>query len=539
MDSGSGHQYPSRHPGSSANFAGYRYQNPPVGGYSFATEVETNSTGGFDPSLLEDRFFRLNLSMPSGPHQPRLLPPSLRGGMDPLDNSGPWPLPFGDNANSNLESTSKIRAGETFKNPAAAVGSDSSSSTSHRRDDNERPWFIDHVVHSCLGFDENEEGGGAGSFLHRKERSESQIHHPPTSTAGLLVGGSNRSLPGITPEIPSSSSTVLLPSWLLRDKFDSRKNDEIELAMSEILGHIPELMTDMCGNYVFQNLVKAVNDEQMTRIILALTKHSLHLIGICLNPYGTRAMQTVLDYVSGPLQISLVLSALRRGVLLLSVNSNGRHVIQQCIRRFSNDQTKYILEEIVKNCFRIATNKSGCCVLLSCLEYYHGEYREVLVNEIIANSLFLAEDPYGNYVVQNLLALKSPEISWTLLRDLEGCFVQLASNKYASNVVEKFLTDTDEEQCSTIIMEFVTCQNIDLLLIDPFGNFVVQAALQASKGLARAALFSVIRRYAPSMRANPFGRKVIGMYEKLQLQSQWRGNGSWQGQASSSARWPN
>ncbi|KAL6982979.1 hypothetical protein U1Q18_016374 [Sarracenia purpurea var. burkii] len=175
----------------------------------------------------------------------------------------------------------------------------------------------------------------------------------------------------------------------------------------------------------------------------------------------------------------------------------------------------YILSEMVNSCFEVAINKYGCCVLQSCVEHFQGEYRECLVAEIIANALHLAEDPYGNYVVQHLLEQKIPEATENLLRQLGGRYVSLSRNKYSSNVVEKCLTESGDEQSSRILRELLKSPNISMLLVDPFGNFVIQSALSVSKGLMRNALLNLIRVNAPSMRTNLYGKKVLAKLQHL------------------------
>lgn len=84
-------------------------------------------------------------------------------------------------------------------------------------------------------------------------------------------------------------------------------------------------------------------------------------------------------------------------------------------------------------------------------------------------------------MVQHLLGMKMQEVTADLLRRFQGCFVSLSCNKYASNVVEKFLLESGEDHSAKIIMELLTSPNASMLLLDPFGNFVIQSALSASK----------------------------------------------------------
>ncbi|KAF7138135.1 hypothetical protein RHSIM_Rhsim07G0222300 [Rhododendron simsii] len=304
-------------------------------------------------------------------------------------------------------------------------------------------------------------------------------------------------------------------SRLLQTEFEDLGEDEIEMVLMEVIDHVGELMKDQFGNYIVQKLVKVCNERQRTLMILALTNIQNQLISICLNPHGTRVVQRLLETIDSQRQISLVLSALSPGAVVLATDPNGHHVIQQCLIHFSNEDNKYLLNEIADNCLKIATNKHGCCVLQACVDHSQGEYRESLVADIIAYAIHLAEDPYGNYVVQHLLGLKIREVTKNLVKQFEGSFVSLSCNKYASNVMEKCLTEAGEEVSSQILMEFLRSPDVSMLLIDPFGNFVIQSALSVSKGVIRSALLNVIRANAAILRTNMYGRKVLDRLDKI------------------------
>ncbi|XP_052190626.1 pumilio homolog 12-like isoform X2 [Diospyros lotus] len=355
--------------------------------------------------------------------------------------------------------------------------------------------------------------GGAvesfGSFLQRKKQSGNQpnCRFPilPFSTKSRFFTNYEGHFDGLSSKTPKFFRPNLYLSWdclslkdlqgqvvnlakdqfgcrLLQKKFENPKEDEIEMAVSEVVSHTGELIRDQFGNYLIQKLMKVGNEKQRSRIILSITRTPFQLFSICLNPHGSRAVQKLLQHVTSEGTIAFIVSALAPGAVALSTDPIGHHVIQQCLICFSSEDNKYLLNEIAANCFEIATNKSGCCVLQSCLEHSEGEQRDRLVAEIIANALHLSEDPYGNYVVQQVLDLKIPEATENLLRQLEGNYASLSCNKYASNVVEKCLIESGEEQSSWIIIDLLSSWNVSMLLVDPFGNFVIQSALSVSKG---------------------------------------------------------
>ncbi|KZV54546.1 pumilio8, chloroplastic [Dorcoceras hygrometricum] len=256
---------------------------------------------------------------------------------------------------------------------------------------------------------------------------------------------------------------------------------EIEILLSEVMEFLFELMKNQFGSQFFEKLFVFCNEEQRTRIILALTKFPFKLINVCVNSNGAKAMSTLLEKLTTPQQISLVMSALSPAAIALANDSSGQHVIIYCVKHFSGEYNEHLLNEIADNCLKLATNRSGCCVLQSCVENHHGEARDRLLREIIANAVHLAGDPFGNYVVQHLLGMRIPEVAENLYKRFQGYFASLSCNKYASNVVEKILFHSGEVLAASITMELLTSPYATKLLVDPFGNFVIQSALKNSK----------------------------------------------------------
>ncbi|KAM3237433.1 pumilio 15 [Capsicum chacoense] len=298
-------------------------------------------------------------------------------------------------------------------------------------------------------------------------------------------------------------------SKMLQAKLEKGNKEEIEGMLNELIDSVGDLMKNQSGSYVIQKLFVLCNEEQRTSVIQAITRNTHQFIGICFSQHGARAMQKLLDNLSTPQQRSLILSAITPVAVALANDQSGQHVIQYCVKTFSIEYTRHLLNEIANNCFAIATQKSGCCVLQSCVESSRGELRDRLIAEILTNAVQLSEDQYGNYVVQHLVGLKLPRVTETLLDRLQGNFVTLSCNKYASNVVEKIILESGEEHCTRIISELLRSSSASMLLVDPYGNFVIQTALQISKGHVFNALYNLIYVNSASMQSNLYGKKIL------------------------------
>lgn len=285
--------------------------------------------------------------------------------------------------------------------------------------------------------------------------------------------------------------------------------EDIEKIFLEVIDNIVDLMTDPFGNYLVQKLLEVCDEGQIMRILHAITRKSGDLVKISCNMHGTRAVQKVIETLKTPEQFSMVVSSLKPGIVSLVKDMNGNHVAQRCLQYLMPEYSKFLFEAATANCVELATDRHGCCVLQKCLTYAEGEQRRRLVCEITSNALILSQDPFGNYVVQFVFELELPWATVDTLDQLEGNYGDLSMQKYSSNVVERCLKYAGEERCARIIKELMSNSRLDQIMQDPYGNYVIQAALNHSKGSAHAALVDAIRPHVPILRTSPYGKKVL------------------------------
>ncbi|XP_010545311.1 PREDICTED: pumilio homolog 12-like [Tarenaya hassleriana] len=295
----------------------------------------------------------------------------------------------------------------------------------------------------------------------------------------------------------------------LQRKFSERNTEDIEMIFREIFNHITELMIDPFGNYLVQKLLEVCNEDQRFQIVHSVTRKPGELVKVSCDMHGTRAVQKIIETVKMPEQIAMVVSALKPGIVTLIKSVNGNHVAQRCLQYLLPHSGKLIFEVAITHCVELATDRHGCCVLQKCIGQSEGEQRQLLVSEVTSNALLLSQDPFGNYVLQFVFELQLQWATLEILEQLEGNYTDLSMQKCSSNVVEKCLKQADEEHRSRIIREFVDDGRLDQVMQDPYGNYVIQAALKQSKGAVHAILVDAIKPHIPCLRTNPYGKKVL------------------------------
>ena len=343
----------------------------------------------------------------------------------------------------------------------------------------------------------------------------------------------------------------------LQRKFDEDGVEAVDSCFPEILDEVVDLMMDPFGNYLVQKLLECCVDEQRVKILKAVAKTdeddlrdekssdgsekdeqddgsdakpsitlpydnnsgtSLqimpHLVSVALNTHGTRAVQKLVETLKTPTQIDICTKALQPGVVTLIKDLNGNHVIQRCLQRLSASENQFVYDAARLNCVEIATHRHGCCVLQRCVDHADDEQRKALVEAIAAASLILSQDPFGNYVVQYVLDLGFPWCNARVMSRLTGTYAELSTQKFSSNVVEKCLKRSAdcaelEQNRDAVVREIMNSPLLDRLLMDPYGNYVVQSSLSVTHGALRNELVERIKPHLPLIKNSPFGKRIL------------------------------
>lgn len=291
----------------------------------------------------------------------------------------------------------------------------------------------------------------------------------------------------------------------LQRKLEERDPETVHVIWLETNIHVIELMTDPFGNYLCQKLLEFCNDDERTVLFQNASKD---MVRIALNQHGTRALQKMIEFVSTPQQVQLIIEALRFEVVGLIQDLNGNHVIQKCLNKLTPIDAQFIFDAVGKNCIEVGTHRHGCCVLQRCIDHASGSQKQWLIQRITDHSRILVQDPFGNYVIQYIVDLNEPAFTEPVVAMFQGCVGQLSRHKFSSNVIEKCLRCAQGPSKDMIVEEILVPHEIERLLRDGYGNYVVQTALEHATPHMKFRLVESIRPILPQIRATPYGRRI-------------------------------
>ncbi|XP_040385126.1 putative pumilio homolog 10 isoform X2 [Oryza brachyantha] len=292
--------------------------------------------------------------------------------------------------------------------------------------------------------------------------------------------------------------------------FTEGTTEDVKKVFDGIIEHTAELVVDPFGNYLVQKLLEECNHDQKMHIIYEITKRPGQLIKFSCDMHGTRVVQKVIETINSPDEVSMVVCALSSGAITLMMDANGCHVALRCLQKFSHEHKAFLLDAAMEYYFELAEDRQGCCIIQKCILHANKEQKNQLLYNITSRALELSEHQYGNYVIQYILDLR---ISWAtdeILNNLAGHYGYLSMQKSSSNVVEKCLREAAGPERVKIIHELVNDPKLLHILIDPYGNYVIQTALKECEDAAgRAVLIGAIRPHVAALRNNMFGKRIL------------------------------
>ena len=132
--------------------------------------------------------------------------------------------------------------------------------------------------------------------------------------------------------------------------------------------------------------------------------------------------------------------------------------------------------------YKLAKHKYGCRVLQKVIQFAKPDQRIILLNEIKnENIVQLCKDQNANHVIQKCLEyLSYEECNFIIKRSIKH-LGKLCLHQYGCRIIQKFLLIGSYKQQSAIIDHIIkSSENFDGLIVDQFGNYLIQDILDMS-----------------------------------------------------------
>ena len=314
-------------------------------------------------------------------------------------------------------------------------------------------------------------------------------------------------------------------------RFIQKKIDEnpsISNKLFEILYQdLSPMCKDLFGNYVVQKILENINPKYLIKFIELISKDFLNL---AMSTYGTRVIQKILEIVAIKSNINnslekdiheqcfkLINNHITKNIVDLSSNNNSSHIIIKYVNEIRYPKNIQLFNEVYKNFTPLCKDKHGCCVIQKCIDLGSQEQKNKLLELSNLNCSSLISDQFGNYVIQFVVGLNTKVVNQKVCEVLKNNLCSLCKEKYASNVIEKFLANKSDESLEIINILIKDEKILHELIIDQFGNYIIQRILVLVEGENRSLLIRYIVQWYPEIKALSFGPRLISkLHERYQ-----------------------
>lgn len=270
-----------------------------------------------------------------------------------------------------------------------------------------------------------------------------------------------------------------------------------------------ETTIDPFGNYLIQKLFDYMTKENFYQYF-ALIQPKIY--SICINPHGTRVLQKLVEYLNNSDIIKAFLNIIKPYIKNIILDINGSHIILKLLELKEELIEKVIYDEVKENIVAIAQHKHGCCVLQKIFEKVNKEEEKSLLQSISLNAKDFINDRCANYIIQCVICLLNSEFNEVIVNILCTDLENYSKQKYSSNVVEKCFEKCEQKLCDKLIKEINNNKVIPSLLLDKYGNYVIQKALQRADEDSKKEMLMKMSSQMNKLKNCSFGSKL---YNKL------------------------
>jgi hypothetical protein len=295
------------------------------------------------------------------------------------------------------------------------------------------------------------------------------------------------------------------------------KNPELvrNLYFPKFLEHIKELSNCQFSNYLIKKIFQFLSEDLILKLIQTL-KPIIEQVGT--NQYGTRVLQDLIDYLSTEKLFISFVNIILPYVKILIIDLNGSHIIYKLV--ITRNKYVKIIENII--CMQvkdIAITRKGFNFLKKYFEFANEKDLINIKKNILKNLNEIITDQYGNYVIQSILTKEGSPLEEDFINEICKNIIFYSNNKFSSNAVEKCFENAKMK--NIVLNQFLKPETFEIIIMDEFGNYVIQKALLKSDQNKQFIMFKLLAALVHKLQCLPFGQKLLSklfiLYPRLSI----------------------
>ncbi|RDX56662.1 ARM repeat-containing protein [Lentinus brumalis] len=248
------------------------------------------------------------------------------------------------------------------------------------------------------------------------------------------------------------------------DEFRANKSRRWELR--DIFGYIVEFSGDQHGSRFIQQRLESATSEEMEIVFDEIVPQ-----------YAIQLMQDVF----------------------------GNYVVQKMFEYGTQAQKTRLVSTMEGQILGLSLQMYGCRVVQKAIEYVGPEQQAIFIQELSPSVLRCVKDANGNHVIQKIIEHVAPD-RLGFVNAFRGSVYELSTHPYGCRVLQRCFEYLPEDQTRPLLDELH--KYVSNLMIDQFGNYVVQFVLENGKPQDRAMIIAKLTGQMNNMAKHKFASNV-------------------------------
>ena len=257
----------------------------------------------------------------------------------------------------------------------------------------------------------------------------------------------------------------------------------------EIKNNLPNLLKDNYANYFCKKFFECISQKDRIEY-LSILQNSLNTLAIDVT--GTYPIQGIIEQLGSKAEKKIIYLGIKDYIPGFCFNIYGTHILEKMLSYFEDEFTKEIIDYVSNNFIDLAYHINGICIVKKLLLMTHKkDLHQKLKKIVYDNALNLIVHQYGNYVIQVIFENWDDNELEEILSQYKNKYIYLSKLKYSSNAIERII-EKNNINLEFYINEICKDNNISQLMLNNYGNYVLQKAIKLSSGKSHERLIQFI-----------------------------------------------
>jgi hypothetical protein len=215
------------------------------------------------------------------------------------------------------------------------------------------------------------------------------------------------------------------------------------------------------------------NNESMARFNgKSVSDFAGRIYDTCKDQFGCRFLQRELEHRK-PADVHSVWLETHQHVVELMMDPFGNYLCQKLLEYCNEDDRTKLIEAASRDMVRIALNQHGTRALQKMIEHVGTPEQVAMITDALRNKVVeLIQDLNGNHVIQKCLNKLSADDAIFIFEAVGHHCVDVGTHRHGCCVLQRCIDHAAGEQKRWLVDRIT--ENATTLVVDPFGNYVVQ-----------------------------------------------------------------